>query len=109
MTDWLLWLIILGGPTVAAVVAGFTVHLTERTHWHRLAQTWYDNGYAEGWARSRAQVGTMVPEMVFTPQGTLEPALGDFEPWPEVDAAFAVAMAAVREDFDLARLRVGLH
>lgn len=108
MTNWLLWVIILGGPALAAAAGGFAVHLAERIHWHRLAQTWFDNGYDEGWRRSRAQVGTMVPDMVFTQHGTLEPDLPGFEPWPEVDAAFGAAMTAVREEFGLARLRVGL-
>lgn len=109
MTNWLLWLIILGGPALGAAAGGFAVHLAERIHWLRLAQTWFDNGYDQGWRRSRAQVGTMVPEMVFTQQGTLEPAVDGFEPWPEVDAAFGAAMAAVREDFDLARLQISVR
>lgn len=66
------WLIVFGGPILGAVTGAIGMHFHERIHWHRLAQTWYDDGYDAGWAAAKRQYGTMVPDMVFTQAGTLE-------------------------------------
>lgn len=66
------WLIVFGGPILGAIAGATGMHFNERIHWHRLAQTWYDDGYDAGWHGARQAYGTMVPDMMFTQAGTLE-------------------------------------
>lgn len=108
MTHLLLWALLIGGPIAAAAAGGYAVHHAERAHWHRLAQTWYDDGRDAGWHAARQHFGSMVPEMVFTQDGTLEPARLEGEPWPAVDQAFEAARATVGREFAAARASLNL-
>lgn len=103
MTHLLLWVLIIVGPIVSAAAGGYAVHHAERVHWHRLAQTWYDDGRDYGWNAARLKFGTMVPDMVFTQDGTLEAVPPDWQPWPAVDQAFEAARASVGREFAAAR------
>jgi hypothetical protein len=63
--------LLIAGLIVSATAGATWCHFAERIHWHRLAQTWYDDGYNQGWHTARQYYGTMVPEVTITRDGQL--------------------------------------
>jgi hypothetical protein len=94
--------LLIAGPIVSAIAGAVCCHFAERIHWHRLAQTWYDDGRDAGWYAARQYYGTMVPDVVFTSAGTLEAIPPDdrefitpAEDWDRLALAAAAGTAVV--------------
>lgn len=103
------WVIAAACLALAAAAGGIAVHLAEQAHWHRLAQTWHDDGYDAGWYQARTFYGTMVPDMVFTRDGTLEPAPPRPEPALAPGEALTASLAGLGGVITAARARLNLR